>query len=328
MFYPIYADERGTIRIPSMQWNGAKAEWDILEEPREGETVIFPIGEKGEAKRWKWGHESVTSNRQDFVSKIDQTGNPGVYMKSRMKHEGLLPSTWWEKKEYSATDYGTNLLGNIFTEAPQFTFPKSIHVVEDCLRVAEVEDGDLILDFFAGSGTTAHAVMNLNRADGGNRKYILVEMGEHFNTVILPRVKKIAFFDKWKNGKAVLGNSGQGMSHFVKYYDLEQYEDTLRRARYGDHAAPLFATTLDDLASYVFLRDLKLLDAVTVDAAGNQVTVALDKLYPGIDLAETLSCLTGKWIKRITRDAVEFADGSTASLVAPAWEDVKGLVWW
>ena len=86
MFYPIYADERGTIRIPSMQWNGAKAEWDILEEPREGETVIFPIGEKGEAKRWKWGHESVTSNRQDFVSKIDQTGKPGVYMKSRMKH--------------------------------------------------------------------------------------------------------------------------------------------------------------------------------------------------------------------------------------------------
>ena len=78
----------------------------------------------------------------------------------------------------------------------------------------------------------------------------------------------------------------------------------------------------------VFLRDLKLLDAVTVDAAGNQVAVALDKLYPGIDLAETLSCLTGKWIKRITRDTVEFDVGSTASLAAPAWEDVKALVWW
>ena len=78
----------------------------------------------------------------------------------------------------------------------------------------------------------------------------------------------------------------------------------------------------------VFLRDLKLLDAVTVDAAGNQVAVALDKLYPGIDLAETLSCLTGKWVKRTTRDAVEFDDGSTASLAAPAWDDVKPLVWW
>jgi adenine-specific DNA-methyltransferase len=182
-----------------------------------------------------------------------------------------------------------------------------------------------LLDFFAGSGTTAHAVMNLNRADGGSRKYILVEMGEHFNTVILPRVKKIAFSDKWKDGRA---NGGQGISHFVKYYDLEQYEDTLRRARYGDHAAPLFAATLDELARYLFLRDLKLLDAVTIDGAGNQVAVALDKLYTGIDLAETLSCLTGKWIKRITRDSVEFADGSTADLAAPAWEDVKGLVWW
>ena len=77
----------------------------------------------------------------------------------------------------------------------------------------------------------------------------------------------------------------------------------------------------------VFLRDLKLLDAVTVDVPGNRVAVALDKLYPGIDLAETLSCLTGKWIKRITRDTVEFDDGSTASLSAPAWDDVKPLVW-
>ena len=58
------------------------------------------------------------------------------------------------------------------------------------------------------------------------------------------------------------------------------------------------------------------------------MAVALDKLYPGIDLAETLSCLTGKWVKRITRDAVEFADGSTSSLSAPAWDDVKPLVWW
>lgn len=61
---------------------------------------------------------------------------------------------------------------------------------------------------------------------------------------------------------------------------------------------------------------------------GNRVAAALDRLYPGIDLAETLSCLTGKWIKRIGRDTVEFADGSTADLTVPRWEDVKALVWW
>jgi adenine-specific DNA-methyltransferase len=209
-----------------------------------------------------------------------------------------------------------------------FPYCHPVSLYETLTGAATDSPDDIIFDFFAGSGTTAHAVMNLNRADGGSRKYILVEMGEHFNTVILPRIKKIAFSDKWKDGFAVLGNGSQGMSHFVKYYDLEQYEDTLRRAIYGDHAAPLFAATLDELAHYVFLRDLKLLDAVTVDVPGNRVAVALDRLYPVIDLAETLSCLTGKWIKRIGRETVEFADGSTADLAAPKWGDVKKLVWW
>lgn len=181
---------------------------------------------------------------------------------------------------------------------------------------------EIVLDFFAGSGTTAHAVMNLNRADGGKRKYILVEMGEHFNTVILPRVKKIAFSDKWKEGKA---QAGQGISHFVKYFELEQYEDALRKARYED--APLFAET-DAYGSYAFMRDKKMLDAVALDHGQNTVAVDLGKLYTGIDLAETLSCLTGKWIKRISREAVEFADGSTVDLTAPAWNDVKPLIWW
>ena len=182
---------------------------------------------------------------------------------------------------------------------------------------------DLFLDFFAGSGTAGHALINLNRADGGRRKYILIEMGEHFNTVILPRIKKIVFSDSWKNGKA---QEGKGISHFTKYFELEQYEDTLRKARYED--APLFAGTQDAYTSYVFLRDLKLLDAVKVDKKKNKVEVNLEKLYDGIDVAETLSCLTGKWIKRINEDTVEFQDGTTASLSDPNWEDVKPLIWW
>jgi adenine-specific DNA-methyltransferase len=66
--------------------------------------------------------------------------------------------------------------------------------------------------------------MNLNRADGGNRKYIVVEMGEYFNTVVLPRIKKVAYCENWKVGKPA---GGEGVSHFVKYHTLEQYEDTL-----------------------------------------------------------------------------------------------------
>jgi adenine-specific DNA-methyltransferase len=204
-----------------------------------------------------------------------------------------------------------------------FPFAHSNDFYEYILRSAAPEANDIILDFFAGSGTTAHATISLNQDDDGKRKYILIEMGEQFITAILPRIKKVVFSDNWKDGKA---QKGKGVSHFAKYFELEQYEDALRKARYED--APLFAGTQDAYTNYVFLRDLKLLDAVKVDKKKNKVEVSLEKLYDGIDLAETLSCLTGKWIKRITKDTVEFQDGTTASLSAPEWEDVKPLIWW
>ncbi len=121
------------------------------------------------------------------------------------------------------------------------------------ISAATSNTNSITLDFFAGSGTTAHAVMNLNREDGGKRKYILVEMGEHFHTDILPRIKKIAFHSKWKDGKPHFAKGERGMSHFVKYFDLEQYEETLQRARYRD--GDLFDDPHQDpYHSYVFLR--------------------------------------------------------------------------
>jgi adenine-specific DNA-methyltransferase len=329
LFYPIYVTEN-SLRVPQMKWDEQNSEWTALEEPKPDETIIFPISLEGEERTWKWGHDSLRKNIEDFTVRYDQQRKLGVYMKSRMNEEGTLPLTWWDKSLYSATDYGTNLLKNIFGEGQKFSFPKSIHATSDCIRVANPDEGITVLDFFGGSGTTAHAVINLNRVDEGGRKYILVEMGEHFNTVILPRIKKVVFSGKWKDGKAVLNNgdgegSGKGISHFAKYYQLEQYEETLRRARYDD--APLLAGA-DAYNAYVFLRDLKLLEAVRLDKAGNKVQVNLTTLYDGIDLAETLSCVTGKGIKRITQESVEFQDGTSASLTDPDWQLVKPLIWW
>ena len=86
-----------------------------------------------------------------------------------------------------------------------------------------------ILDYFAGSGTTGHAVINLNREDGGKRKYILVEMGEYFNTVLKPRIAKVVYASEWKNGKPVARNTG--ISHCFKYIRLESYEDALNNLK-------------------------------------------------------------------------------------------------
>lgn len=189
------------------------------------------------------------------------------------------------------------------------------------------QDEEIIMDFFAGSGTTAHAVMNLNREDGGTRKYILVEMGDHFHEVILPRIKKIAFNSKWKDGKPVFEEGESGISQFVKYYDLEQYEETLQKVHYED--ADLFNDPdQDPYHSYVFLRDRKLLEAVELDHENDKVIFHPERLYPDIDLAETLSHLRGKWIKRITEDFVEFEDGEQMSLKEPDWETLKPMIWW
>lgn len=92
---------------------------------------------------------------------------------------------------------------------------------------------DIILDYFAGSGTTGHAVINLNREDGGNRKYILVEMGGYFDTVLKPRIAKVVYSEKWKEGKPIDRNTG--ISHCFKYIRLESYEDTLNNLRFDDN---------------------------------------------------------------------------------------------
>jgi adenine-specific DNA-methyltransferase len=184
---------------------------------------------------------------------------------------------------------------------------------------------DVFLDFFGGSGTTAHAIMNLNRADGGRRKYILVEMGAHFRSVILPRVKKAAFSDQWKEGQAKA--EGQGLSHFVKYYALEQYEESLQRARYKD--GDLFHNPHQDpYHAYVFLNDPKQLADTLEIEKDHSVRFSPEKLYADIDLAETLSNLSGQWIRRLTPESVEFENGESVSLTEPDWQQFKPLIWW
>ncbi len=106
----------------------------------------------------------------------------------------------------------------------EFPFAHSTEYYSHIIDSA-VDSEDLILDYFAGSGTTGHAVINLNREDGGKRKYILVEMGDYFSTVLKPRIAKVVYSEKWKDGKPV--SRSTGISHCIKYIRLESYEDAL-----------------------------------------------------------------------------------------------------
>ncbi|GIW83361.1 MAG: site-specific DNA-methyltransferase [Gemmatales bacterium] len=110
-----------------------------------------------------------------------------------------------------------------------FAYPKPLSLVRSLVRSA-TRNKDVILDYFAGSGTTGHAVINLNREDGGRRKFILVEMGDYFDTVLLPRLKKVTFSPEWKDGKPkrlATDEEAERSPRIIKYVRLESYEDTL-----------------------------------------------------------------------------------------------------
>lgn len=283
--------------------------------------LVHPVTKKKcpvPSNGWSRAPETLKEliEKGEVIFGVDETVQPRLKVVLTKESKRQLPSVIGDASR------GKQDLEKLGLEFP-YCHPVSLY--EELQGAGAPDSNDIVLDYFAGSGTTAHALINVNREDGGKRKYILVEMAQYRGTVILPRVKKVVFSDNWKDGKVEQG--GQGIGHFCKYYELEQYEDALRRANYGD--ADLFNDpNRDPYHQYVFLRDLKMLEALEVDTRKNEVKVDQGKLYDGIDIAETLANLTGKWIKRITADSVEFDDGEVVDTKNLDWKRIKPLIWW
>lgn len=217
--YVLYLDEAGTIK-----------ETDLLSFKRNnpGIITIMPVDSNGERRVWRWSdREKILQavKMGDFV--VQKNGsNYTIYLKDRIK-EGRKPKTMWTDSRYDSSSHGTNLLQNLFGERRVFGYPKSLYSTMDSIYCIVGEDKNAIcLDFFAGSGTTGHAVIELNRNDQekSKRKYILVEMGTYFDTVLKPRMQKVIYSKEWKNGKPL---DREGISHMFKYMKLESYDDTL-----------------------------------------------------------------------------------------------------
>lgn len=225
MFYPLYLNtETQKLRVPSLKYIESKGEYEIYEKPLPNEVVIYPIKDDGSDGCWYFGVEKAIEQASEFKAILQNNGLYSVYRRRR-PNEGVQPTTFWDDSKYSATEHGTALLKKIFGKQESFAYPKSIYAVEDCLRVSGADKTSYILDYFAGSGTTGHAVINLNQSDKGNRKYILVEMGEYFNKVTKPRIQKVVYASEWKDGKPKSRTTG--VSHIMKYMRLESYEDAL-----------------------------------------------------------------------------------------------------
>jgi adenine-specific DNA-methyltransferase len=104
--------------------------------------------------------------------------------------EGLVPWTWWPHDEVGHTDEAKKEIRELFGTQTAFDTPKPVRLIERVLRIA-TKPGDLILDSFAGSGTTAHAVLKLNQQDGGARKFILIETMDYAETITAERVRRV-----------------------------------------------------------------------------------------------------------------------------------------
>jgi adenine-specific DNA-methyltransferase len=223
LYYPIYLSGQN-IRVPHREWSDDKDSWIILEDPRPGESIVFPNNDAGDQKTWRWEGDTVTASKQLAVRK-DRSGKDYVYYKRRPNDEGVVSVSTWADGKYSATEHGSNLLKNYFV-GKSFSYPKSIFAVTDAIYIGgAAHRHSTTLDFFAGSGTTGHAVISLNRADSGLRKYALVEQGQYFETVLKPRIQKVVYSAHWHDSKPTRPETG--ISHAFKVLKLEGYEDAL-----------------------------------------------------------------------------------------------------
>ena len=300
----------------------------------DGVIEIYPIDPEGIERKWRFGRDTVESIQDELY--VHYLNKRDVFDVKRLKKNFNFKSNWIDAK-YSANNHGTQLLNQMIVNA-NASYPKSLWTTQDCLIAGlNRQSNEYVLDYFAGSATTAHAVINLNREDGGARKYILVEMGEYFSTVTKPRVQKAAYSSKWKDGKP---DGRDGVSQVIKYLSLEQYEDTLDNLH-----MELTEMQSDFLEQHPQAHEEFMLGyMMDVESAGSASLLNIDyfanpfdyrlkisrddetKDMP-IDLIETFNYLLGLNVKRIRHfdNGIIAIEGSTPSdeNVSVVWRDTN-----
>ncbi|KUK66393.1 MAG: DNA methylase N-4/N-6 domain protein, partial [Parcubacteria bacterium 34_609] len=196
-----------------------------------------------------------------------------IYKQGRLKIENNKLLVLIDKKTVGSN--WTDIPG--YVSPPKWGFSTENHekLLKRSIETAS-EKGDMVMDYFLGSGTTTAVAHKLGR------KWIGIEMGEHFYSVILPRIKKVLAYDKSGISKEVKEYQGGG---FFKYYELEQYEEALANCKYED--GDLFQVPgRSPYQEYVFMKDEKMLKALEIDYKNDKVKVDLDKLYPNTPPAD------------------------------------------
>jgi adenine-specific DNA-methyltransferase len=195
-------------------------------------SQVLPIRPDGSEGRWRWStNKYEEAKREGIIEWIKSGGRWQVYVKQFHSEKAARPpSTLWLHTEAGHNHEAAEEIKSLFKEMA-FQNPKPTRLVARILEIATgAENDDVILDFFAGSGTTGHAVIGCNRKDGGSRRFVLVEFGDHFQNILLPRIEKVMFSPEWKEAqpkRVPTPEEVDGTPRLVKILRLESYEDAL-----------------------------------------------------------------------------------------------------
>ena len=169
-FYPIFVKDGEIIGFGDVTPDNVHPSQTEI---HDGIYYVYPIDRKGIERKWRYARQTVESILSMLKASKTDTG----YDILLGKNFGTQRTVWADKK-YDANEYGTKII-NELVPGSDFSFPKSLWTLYDTVYAVTANDKNaLILDFFSGSGTTAHAVMKLNSEDGGNRKFVMVQVPE------------------------------------------------------------------------------------------------------------------------------------------------------
>lgn len=297
-FYPIYVKDGKIIGFGDICPDSFHPPVNIVRS--DGVIEVYPIDPQGVERKWRFGRDTITAIRDQLSP--NYLSNRGVWDIQRLK-KSFNYKTVWQAPKYSANNYGTQVLNRMFTNPP-FSYPKSIYTVKDCIEAAlNGKKEGVVLDYFAGSGTTGQAVIALNQ-EGKQLRYILVEVGLYFDTATLPRVKKASYqFDdkQWKDGKPL--NRTNNVSQIIKYLRLESYEDALSNIRLKDDNQGLMGLFGEEYLIR-YMLDLESRDSLLdLDAFRDpfayrmKITEKNECKERPVDLIETFNYLIGLTVK-------------------------------
>ncbi|MHA1819999.1 MAG: DNA methyltransferase, partial [Promethearchaeota archaeon] len=278
-----------------------------LEETKEHTIKVVPLNSKGIEDCWRWGKELARKNidptdpdKSNLVARQRKDKKWNIYEKYR-SITSKAKSIWDESE--MRTENGSIYLRNMFYKLP-FDYPKPVDLVKRCIEIGTNKEG-IVLDFFAGSGTTGNAVINLNTEDNGARRFILIEMSNYFKTVLIPRISKIIYTDNWKDGKPLDNNGSR--KQIIKYHYLEQYEDSLQNIEFKK-----VNSLLNNSKDYVlkYMLDFESNDSpvfLNIDRLDNPFDYKLKIMTENglkiqkVDLIETFNYIAGIFVDSIVK---------------------------